>query len=480
MNPAPIKMKAEATALVDPHPQFVSLVKVGANQLPYSSVKADGPQTIVLKGRGASVVGFEFDAACYPDIRSVKSFMDSGGYEEYAITQSDDAFIVTAKDATPYDGPEVRTVKLRGGITVKTIIDPTAGYANPLQTNGAIVTSAKPATKAGTENMTNTIAPRSTKAAPRAGQETGGEQDHSAPAGGTRAGQTTGGEQDHSAEAGGPRSGQTTGGEQDHSAPAGGTRAGQETGGNQNHSAEAGGTRSGQETGGEQDWTNTADGPRAGEPSTTTAATSDAGKPSKMGPVSGNALPPPAQKAAVDALSGKLNALKACLTDVVDALSSGGLLSGLPAFKSDNQVEGQVTTSTDTALKAGKKPEAEPDADDAGKKSGCGAAPDAKKDDPSDKGCKKEGEVSPDIAALTAAVKAMTDQLSAVVATSKKSEERLAALETTHQTRKSSSDPDNAIATPAAKAGSATEFVDNLARKALFGGMTASGVNRKS
>lgn len=151
MRPIPRTFKAVAVAQTDPDPRFISLVKVGANQTPFRALKSavkDELAMIVLKGEGASVVGFAFPAASFTTA-TVKAFMDDGGYSDYAIIAGADYIRVKAADAVggndqPGEAPAgSREIALSGGVVV-TVITNKAPNPDIAGNTPSMITSATP------------------------------------------------------------------------------------------------------------------------------------------------------------------------------------------------------------------------------------------------------------------------------------------------------------------------------------------------
>lgn len=108
MKRTPVEIEISARALTEPRPQFVSLVKAGANQRPFRAVRAeifvaDGGDT-QTKGTamkiadGHDIAQLDFASEDFKDEAAVRAWLDQGGYEDATITATKDGFTVENTD----------------------------------------------------------------------------------------------------------------------------------------------------------------------------------------------------------------------------------------------------------------------------------------------------------------------------------------------------------------------------------------------
>ncbi len=104
MKRNPVEVEISARALTEPRPQFVSLVKAGANQRPFWAVRADlsagdggdtqKQETAMNIADGHDIAQLDFATAEFPDEAAVRAWLDKGGYEDADITKTKDGFSV--------------------------------------------------------------------------------------------------------------------------------------------------------------------------------------------------------------------------------------------------------------------------------------------------------------------------------------------------------------------------------------------------
>lgn len=99
--------------MTDPQPEFVSLVRAGANMTPFLAVKADkgtpatkgegaapvaeSTETVVVKQEGFEVSEFQFDPAHFAKKSEVEAWLKDGGYVDFKIEEVDGSFVVKAE-----------------------------------------------------------------------------------------------------------------------------------------------------------------------------------------------------------------------------------------------------------------------------------------------------------------------------------------------------------------------------------------------
>jgi hypothetical protein len=118
MRRTPRKMKTIAVALTDPQPNFVSLVKAGANMTPFKAVRAavevEGDDEMkVTRSSDHGIASFTFSKEVFKTEAEVKAWLDAGGYEDYEIVSKDDAFFVAGEEGL---SEEVQLVE-KDGVT---------------------------------------------------------------------------------------------------------------------------------------------------------------------------------------------------------------------------------------------------------------------------------------------------------------------------------------------------------------------------
>lgn len=108
MKRTPKTISRTATALTDAKPEFVSIVKTGANMIPFRAMKSeDTPEnTMQLKMKSATheIAKIVFKGEAYKDEAAVAAWLAAGNYEGQTITKkADGSFEVIDADA-PTEG----------------------------------------------------------------------------------------------------------------------------------------------------------------------------------------------------------------------------------------------------------------------------------------------------------------------------------------------------------------------------------------
>lgn len=131
MKIKPISRTIKATALTNPDPSFVSMVKAGANQKPWRAVKMDaaviadneeaddmktkkgkaaGAVVAAVAPKGYGVMQFEFaKSEGFADVDAVKAWMTEGGYEDYEIAETSKSFEIS-DDAARFEPGSVKRI----------------------------------------------------------------------------------------------------------------------------------------------------------------------------------------------------------------------------------------------------------------------------------------------------------------------------------------------------------------------------------
>ncbi len=126
MERQPRKTRTKANALTSPTPQRVSLVKAGANQTPFESLKAE--QVVVeqkdadamvtsLKNDGYAISGFRFKGEAWTRA-AVDAWMTGGGYSGYDVSGEDGAYVVKSDTASEGEAREIVTSE---GVTISMV-----------------------------------------------------------------------------------------------------------------------------------------------------------------------------------------------------------------------------------------------------------------------------------------------------------------------------------------------------------------------
>ena len=108
----------EARALTDPKPAFVSIVKAGANQVPFRSVKMDvdasremtmSERVTAMREQGFEVTRIEIARGDqFPDHSSVTKWLEDGGYPVASMKESDGGFEITNDEDAFIEGTVVQ------------------------------------------------------------------------------------------------------------------------------------------------------------------------------------------------------------------------------------------------------------------------------------------------------------------------------------------------------------------------------------
>lgn len=151
--------RRRSKALTDPQPEFVSLVRTGANMTPFRVVRAEDvegeteaeaavveeieadPATSV-KAADHEVLMIVFDKEVYGDEATVKAWLDDGGYEDYTITAKDDTFQVGEIE----EGRATRTIAIKG-ITVHVAHKLDVEEVDRAEGAAGVITGVKPVAK---------------------------------------------------------------------------------------------------------------------------------------------------------------------------------------------------------------------------------------------------------------------------------------------------------------------------------------------
>jgi hypothetical protein len=107
MNRNPKSQRRRVKALTDPHPEFVSLVQAGANMTPFKTVKSEDAQ----KADTHAIVKIAFNGKVFADETAVKEWLDEGGYEDYAITKTEEGFEVASVGSEGVDEAELSVIE---------------------------------------------------------------------------------------------------------------------------------------------------------------------------------------------------------------------------------------------------------------------------------------------------------------------------------------------------------------------------------
>lgn len=162
--------ETKARALTNPTPNFVSLVKGGANQRPFRAVRMEGVKpseptqedsdmTNVKLDDGHDIAALKFSGETFATEAAVKAWLDQGGYSAYEIETTKDGFTVTN---TAVEFEEGTTQKVEGAVKGLTV------YVGKLASPEATEKSDEEVTsEAATANPSSVqpLAPASQKAA---------------------------------------------------------------------------------------------------------------------------------------------------------------------------------------------------------------------------------------------------------------------------------------------------------------------------
>jgi hypothetical protein len=111
----PVRKRTRAKALTDPKPNFVSLVKAGANMTPFLSVKTaepvegDDTMHVAQKSADHGIAFIKFQKTTFKAEADVAAWLDAGGYSDYTIKDADGCFMVKGEeglDETSANGVE--------------------------------------------------------------------------------------------------------------------------------------------------------------------------------------------------------------------------------------------------------------------------------------------------------------------------------------------------------------------------------------
>lgn len=107
-----ITTRARVRALTDPEPKFVSIVKAGANQVPFLTVKLD-PSALkendimslktALAAKGHDIAVLNFSSDKFDSEAAVQKWLEEGGYTDVTVEKTDAGFTVVNK-TTEFDG----------------------------------------------------------------------------------------------------------------------------------------------------------------------------------------------------------------------------------------------------------------------------------------------------------------------------------------------------------------------------------------
>lgn len=114
MDRTPKKHSRKATALTNAKPEFVSIVKTGANMMPFRAMKSeDNPEnTMQLKTKAAThdIAKLVFKGEAFTEEAAVVAWLEAGGYEGFTVVKAEDgSFSVTDPDAPTEGLVEVET-----------------------------------------------------------------------------------------------------------------------------------------------------------------------------------------------------------------------------------------------------------------------------------------------------------------------------------------------------------------------------------
>lgn len=132
MQRTPRTRTRKAVALTDPKPEFVSIVRSGANMTPFRAMKSDDSQTEIhmnLKRKSDThdIARLVFRGENFKDEAAVQAWLDAGGYEAVTIVRAEDgddvSFSVTAEGA-PTEG--LSDIDLGTGVTASVFLKPVA------------------------------------------------------------------------------------------------------------------------------------------------------------------------------------------------------------------------------------------------------------------------------------------------------------------------------------------------------------------
>ena len=136
MRQVPKTIRKAVRVLVDPIPEFVSLVGRGANQTPFRVVKVDPTalpegdempnpnkhEAVIRQGdkviKRADILKIEFTAANFPTEDAVKVFLTDRGYEDFQVEKADNGFTVAGRPEDEFEAGSASVIELRTGAMV--------------------------------------------------------------------------------------------------------------------------------------------------------------------------------------------------------------------------------------------------------------------------------------------------------------------------------------------------------------------------
>lgn len=115
MKRNPTRTRHKVTLLTDPHPQFNSIVKAGSNGVPIRIMKQEAPMAKNLKHGNATIASLVFSNSVFKTEAEVQAWLDAGGYADTVITKSetDDTFVVKGDETI--DQPQA--IEVEAGVT---------------------------------------------------------------------------------------------------------------------------------------------------------------------------------------------------------------------------------------------------------------------------------------------------------------------------------------------------------------------------
>ena len=123
LNRTPRKHKVETKALTDPKPAFVSLVKAGANQVPFLAVRCDGDVSLqerikIMRQKGYEVARVEMKRGDqFPDLAAAQKWLTEGGYEGAQLVEAGDCFKAEG-DESAFEQDSIVQIELPGEANV--------------------------------------------------------------------------------------------------------------------------------------------------------------------------------------------------------------------------------------------------------------------------------------------------------------------------------------------------------------------------
>lgn len=120
MQRTPTRQRKKATALSNAQPEFVSIVRTGANMMPFRSMKSEdqpenGTMQLKIKDAAHDIARIVFRGDSFADETAVQSWLDAGGYTDVKVVREEDgSFSVTDPEAPTEGLVEVE----KDGVTV--------------------------------------------------------------------------------------------------------------------------------------------------------------------------------------------------------------------------------------------------------------------------------------------------------------------------------------------------------------------------